>query len=106
MIYVRIELWPFGNQKEARLIGEVVVANVGGDHEHGEYEVRVSQEGGFRAEPYKLNSMTQSGKIRLRVKDPAPSSVMSKFGLKHERSRGIWVLLKKTLSKLVRELGD
>ncbi len=30
MIYVRIELWPFGRQKHAQLLGECRISNEGG----------------------------------------------------------------------------
>jgi len=103
MIYVRIEIWPFGNKKEARLLSEVVIANVGGDNKHGEYEVRASHEGGFLAEGFKLNSMTQSGKHRERLAHPKESSVLVRTKAKHERDLGFWPLLRKVFGKIARE---
>jgi hypothetical protein len=104
MIYIRIELWPFGNQQEARVLSEVVIANVGGDTRQGEYEVRASQEGGFLAEGFKLNSMTQSGKHRERLRQPKEESVLVKVGARHKRSLGFWPLLRKVFGKIDREL--
>jgi hypothetical protein len=104
MIYIRIEIWPFGNQKEARVLSEVVIANVGGDTRQGEYEVRASQEGGFLAEGFKLNSMTQSGKHRERLSHPKQESVLAQVRVRHERSLGFWPLFRKVFSKIDREL--
>lgn len=39
MLVVRIELWPQGNKKSARLIEQIVIANVGGTQELGDYDV-------------------------------------------------------------------
>ena len=39
MIYVRVELWPYGIKDKARLIGEMTVGNIGGTDEIGDYEV-------------------------------------------------------------------
>jgi len=106
MIYIRIEIWPWGRKADAELISEVVVENVGGPEDAAKYAVRASKPGGFRAEPYKLNSMTQTGRHKQRVLDPLPDSVLTEVRVNHKRSKGIWVLVRKVLSKLVRELED
>lgn len=87
------------------MLSEVVIANVGGDMQQGEYEARASQEGGFLAERFKLNSMTQSGKHRERLKQPREESVLVSVQAHHERSLGFWPLLRKVFSKIDRELG-
>jgi hypothetical protein len=104
MIYIRIELWPLGNQKEAKLLSEVVIANVGGDAEQREYDVLASNEGGFLAEGFKLNSMTQSGKRRERLLHPKEGSVLIRVKAKHERVLGFWPLLRKVFSKIASEV--
>lgn len=43
MIYVRVELWPWGMRDRARLLGEATISNVGGDAARGDYEVRLSR---------------------------------------------------------------
>ena len=43
MLVVRIELWPFGNRENARLIGVCKIANDGtGNPEFGNYNVALS----------------------------------------------------------------
>ena len=106
MIYIRIEVWPGGNKVDAKLVSEMVVGNVGKYTEDGEYEVKISKPDGFKAEPYKLNSMTQTGRHRERLLDPLPSSVLARLELRHKRSRGIWQLLRKVFGKLAREVED
>ena len=46
MIYVRVELWPFGQKEKARVIGEITVGNVGGTDELGDYEVEATDNRG------------------------------------------------------------
>jgi hypothetical protein len=41
MLVVRIELWPFGDQTKARLLGEGRICNEGGDQNTGEYSVNL-----------------------------------------------------------------
>lgn len=39
MLVIKIELWPFGDEKKKSVIAQAVVANVGGTAELGNYEV-------------------------------------------------------------------
>jgi hypothetical protein len=44
MIHVRIEMWPLGDQSEARHMGTIEIANDGtGTREEGNYKVRLSR---------------------------------------------------------------
>lgn len=46
MITVKIELWPFGDEKRAREIGRMYIANTGGGTpDRGDYEVAVCRRG-------------------------------------------------------------
>lgn len=42
MIVVRVELWPHGMQHRSREIAQVMISNVGGDDDHGDYECEAS----------------------------------------------------------------
>lgn len=72
MIVVKVELWPHGNQSEAREIGRMTVANVGGNERHGDYAVHIADDTGLRA----------AGEVHG-----------------HPRSAKIWWLLAKALHK-------
>lgn len=43
MIYIRVELWPFGDRTRARTLGEATVANVGGTDTRGTYDFKIMQ---------------------------------------------------------------
>jgi len=43
VIYVRVELWPYGLKDRATLLGEATISNVGGDARRGNYDVRLSR---------------------------------------------------------------
>lgn len=101
MIYIRIELWPFGNHRQAKLLGEMVVANVGGDADMGEYDIRASVEGGFEAQPHVLPSLTQSNRVRTRLSSPKPESVLATGHVRHRRADGFWLLLKRSLTEMI-----
>lgn len=45
LITVKIELWPWGDEKRAREIGRMYIANVGGTVERGDYDVAVCRRG-------------------------------------------------------------
>ncbi len=48
MIYVRMELWPRGNRKKSKLLGELLIRNNGtGTPSSGNYHFAVSKRGGF-----------------------------------------------------------
>lgn len=70
MIYVRVELWPFGQKEKARVIGEMTVGNIGGTDEVSDYQVKATDD---RGTGFK-------GLI---------------FG--HDRNQSIWALLRKAL---------
>ncbi len=38
MIYIKIAMWPGGDQTRERLLGEGTIANVGGDASFGDYQ--------------------------------------------------------------------
>lgn len=44
MLYVRVEIWPYGDRSRARLLQEMTIANVGGDYERGNYLVQASSQ--------------------------------------------------------------
>ena len=39
MLVVKIELWPYGDKTKARTIEQIVIGNVGGTDEVGDYKV-------------------------------------------------------------------
>lgn len=57
MIVVHIDLWPFGDNKKAKPLGNIVIANDGtGSDKSGNYDVVLSHAGiyyGKREEPWK-----------------------------------------------------
>ncbi len=48
MIYIRVELWPKGDRKRSRLLGEGVIENVGGDDKVGDYRMSIAKPAGFQ----------------------------------------------------------
>lgn len=70
MIYVRVELWPWGVKEKARLIGEMKVGNVGGTDVVGDYEVQATDDRGTG-----FNGVV----------------------LDHDRKQSVWALLRKAL---------
>lgn len=70
MIYVRVELWPFGQKEKAKVIGEMTVGNIGGTDEVGDYEVEATDNRG---------------------------TGFTGVVLGHERKLPIWALLRKAL---------
>lgn len=70
MIYVRVELWPFGQKEKAKVIGEMTVWNIGGTDELGDYEVETKDDRGTGF----------TGVI-----------------VGHDRKQSIWTLLRKAL---------
>lgn len=62
MVVVKIELWPKGDEKKARPLGTIIIANnATGDAQHGNYDVSASHAGiyyGKRKEPYKTAKVT------------------------------------------------
>jgi hypothetical protein len=70
MIYVRVELWPFGLKEKARVIGEMTVVNIGGNEEWGNYEVETKADRG---------------------------TGFKNWVLRHDRKESVWALLRKAL---------
>lgn len=70
MIYVRVELWPRGNRSGAKVLGEATIANAGGTRNRGNYQVKVSKRGGFKAVPGDFEDPE-----RMRILLPRKSSV-------------------------------
>jgi len=62
MIVVKIEIWPHGDQQQARLIGSAVIVNDGtGTPEKGNYEIGLSHSGkyyGVKKGLYKKATLT------------------------------------------------
>lgn len=48
MIYIKLELWPGGNQKRAQTLCEGLIANIGGTRKLGSYIYKLSKVGGFK----------------------------------------------------------
>ena len=48
MLYIRVELWPQGRKDRARLLQELVIANVGGDAWNGLYKAALSHSTTFK----------------------------------------------------------
>ena len=52
MIYIRIELWPYGDRTQARAIGEAFIANDGsGSSTRGSYDVRLMKSPEYAKQP-------------------------------------------------------
>lgn len=52
MIVVKIELWPLGDQAQARVIGQARIANDGtGTSELGNYDVALAHAGAYAGKP-------------------------------------------------------
>lgn len=68
MIYIRIELWPGGDRKRAKLLHEGVVWNRGGTAARGEYGYKLSVTGGFEASEDVMRTCTMGRRV-LRAGD-------------------------------------
>lgn len=64
MLYIRIEMWPQGDRKSARLLHEGLVANVGGTETEGEYDALLSKSGGFKGDAAGHPRMEAKGVLR------------------------------------------
>jgi hypothetical protein len=69
MIYVKIEIWPMGDNTRARCLQEALIYNTGGDRSTGEYAFKFSKVGGFRAPVERLRRadvkhVLRSGEIK------------------------------------------
>jgi len=93
MLYVRIEIWPRGNRKTSRCLGEATISNIGGDEQIGHYDVKLSKFSGFSLR--KGNFDDPEG---ARVGRPLASSVWKQAKvLNFARKRGPWPLLLKAI---------
>ena len=66
MIVVKIEMWPKGDESEAREIGRTYIYNAGGSLTHGDYEVCVCRKNQFEHVPRKVLSgegFTRTGRV-------------------------------------------
>lgn len=70
MIVVKVEIWPFGDKSQARTIGCMEIANVGGDLSKGEYKADFKCDSGLPT-----------------------------IHLSHNRFEGAWTLVSKALQK-------
>lgn len=57
MIYIRIEMWPVGSLEQRRILGEAVIANIGGTKTLGNYEAILSKRGGFKSDEKSMSRM-------------------------------------------------
>ena len=64
MIYIRIELWPGGDNSRARILQEGIIHNTGGDEATGEYEYLFSKVGGFKADLLRLRTAMVKNVLR------------------------------------------
>lgn len=87
MIYVRVELWPRGDQAKAKVVGEATIANVGGTIEVGEYEAALLK--------WKADETAHQ--------DPTKAPVWKRMMVGGHRrlTRGPWDLLFRVLSAAV-----
>lgn len=52
LVVVKVELWPHGNEANARTLGRIEIANDGtGTLTHGNYDVRLSHSGRYSSRP-------------------------------------------------------
>ncbi len=67
MIYIRMEMWPHGDKGKAYLLGEGMIANVGGDDERGDYDVRLLKSERYAKTPgvWKRGKVMQFPRLRL-----------------------------------------
>lgn len=75
MIYIKVELWPYGNKEGSVKIAEAYISNtLTGDADFGNYE-------------YSINENCQ---------DPN-AQIKKGFFFGHERKQGVWLLIKSIL---------
>ena len=67
MIVVRVELWRFGNPDDVLHLGDLKIANVGGDVELGNYSVRIedAKQNAFalKVEPQKIEGQPRQQSV-------------------------------------------
>lgn len=73
VIHIKIELWPMGDRKRAKILQEGIIHNTGGTDSIGEYEYLFSKQGGFKGDiaTIDVKNVLRRGKIegfpRLRL---------------------------------------
>lgn len=95
MLYIRVELWPRGDRSRSKVLGEAVIANVGGTATVGNYAANLSRRGGFKARK------EDDGTFRVTL--PRSSSIWKQTtveGFKRRRF-GPWDLLYRVLKSVV-----
>ncbi len=76
MVVVRIELWPEGDPKKARLLGVATLTNDGtGDTKYGNYDVKLSHAGKFLA---KRTGTWKTGRVEHHRKSKSPYHLVFK----------------------------
>lgn len=79
MLYIKVELWPYGDESRKQKIAEAYIANTGtGDGYYGNYN-------------YVINHNTQDG-----------SKIDKGFLFGHNRKQGVWTLIKKVLMEAIK----
>ena len=80
MLYIKVELWPYGDESRKVQIAEAKIANTGtGDSYYGNYM-------------YVINHNCQE-------KD---AKIDKGFTFGHERKQGVWTLIKKVLDEAIK----
>jgi hypothetical protein len=72
MLVVRVELWPHGDESRTKEIGRLLIYNVGGDNDHGDYRVALAHRGRtdtrkIMASPARSGEVNQHGRLRAHV---------------------------------------
>lgn len=81
MIYIKVELWPYGDESKKQKIAEAKIANTGtGDAFFGNYK-------------YVINENTQDTNTEIK----------KGFIFEHERKQGVWILIKKVLMEAYKQ---
>lgn len=67
MIYIRVELWPHGDESRKREIGTAIIDNVGGSVSTGNYRVRLLKSAEYAKRPgvWKQGAVTGFPRLRL-----------------------------------------
>lgn len=67
MIYCRIEIWPGGDRRRARTLGEATIANVGGSAQVGEYDAKIMKSPEYAKRPGVWKQAKLTGFPRLKL---------------------------------------
>lgn len=93
MLYIRIELWPWGDRDRRKCLGEMIVYNdTTGSSSHGNYRVF------HRTEPQDLLDNTEKPEKSLRIQQFISKSKKKTVHVKgHDRSLSVWDLILQAL---------